>query len=102
MADSEAFNKTCALLEDLTELSRLEARGTVRIALKKAGLTSGSVRASELVVVLRAVLPGELVSRGIANTDSVCGRLSAGLSRISDLPRSETPESVFSRLGGSS
>lgn len=102
MADSEAFNKTCVLLEELTEFSRLEARGTVRIALKQAGLESASVRVSELVVVVRAVLPGELVSRGISKPDSVCGQLCDGLSRISDAPSRETPESVFSRLGGGS
>ncbi len=100
MADSEAFDKVCGLLEELTEFSRLESRGTVRIALKQAGLPPASVRASELVVVVRAVLNGELCSRGVSDADSVCERLCDALSRISDAPSGETPESVFSRLGG--
>ena len=102
MADSEAFEEVCALLEGLTEFSRLEARGTIRIALKQAGLKPALVRASELIVVVRAVLPTELESRGIKEADSVCAQLSSALSRISDFPSCETPESVFSRLGGGS
>ncbi len=102
MADSEAFDKACTLLEELTELSRLEARGTIRIALKQAGLQPKSVRASELVIVARAVLPGELEARGVQDTDSVCEQLCTSLARISDTPSSESPESVFSRLGGGS
>ena len=38
MADLTAFEQACESLEQLTELSRLEARGTLRIALKEAGL----------------------------------------------------------------
>lgn len=102
MADSEAFGKACASLEELTDLSRLEARGTIRIALKQAGLKAVSVRASEMVVVVRAVLPGELVARGVPDTEAVCERLCEGLSQICDSPSDETPESIFSRLGGRS
>ncbi len=100
MADSEAFDQVCELLEELTEFSTLESRGTVRIALKQAGLTSASVRPSELAVVVKAVLNGELDSRGVSDADSVCGRICESLSQISDTPSGETPESVFSRLGG--
>ena len=100
MADSEAFDKACAVLEDETELSRLEARGTIRIALKQSGLNPATVVASELLVVVSEVLPKELVSRGIENADEACSTLKIGLSRLGDAPRGETPESVFSRLGG--
>jgi hypothetical protein len=102
MAESEAFDRACTLLEGLTEFSRLEARGTIRIALKQAGLNASSVRASELVVVARAVLPGELESRGVAGSDSVCHQLCEDLSKVADSPSEDTPESVFSRLGGDS
>jgi hypothetical protein len=100
MADSGAFDKACALLEEETELSRLEARGTIRIALKQSGLNPASVVASELVVVVREILPRELVSRGIENAADVCAKLRFSLARLGDSPRAETPESVFSRLGG--
>jgi hypothetical protein len=100
MADSEAFDKACALLEDETELSRLEARGTIRIALKQSGLSPASVVASELLVVVREILPKELVLRGIDHVEEACSKLEIGLSGLGDGPRGETAESVFSRLGG--
>ncbi len=100
MADTEAFDKACTLLEEETELSRLEARGTIRIALKQSGLSPASVVASELLVVVQEILPRELVSRGIQDAADVCARMKTGLSRMGDSPRGETPESVFSRLGG--
>jgi len=100
MANSEAFDKACSLLEEETDLSRLEARGTIRLALKQSGLSPASVVASELSVVVREILPKELDSRGVQDAEQVCVRLQAGLARIGDAPRGETPESVFSRLGG--
>jgi hypothetical protein len=100
MADPEAFDAACTLLEDLTELTRLESRGTIRIALKQSGLSPGSVVASELAVVAREVLPRELGSRGIPAAEQVCADLASGLARLGDARRHETPESVFSRLGG--
>jgi hypothetical protein len=101
MADSKAFDKACELLEELCELSRLEARGTIRLALKQSGLEPRSVVASEIVVVIRALLPKELSVRGIPDCDQLCAKLCDGLSRVRDTPRGESPESVFSRLGGS-
>ena len=100
MADSTAFDLACATLEELTQLSRLEARGTVRIALKQAGLDPASVRAGELGVVARKVLPKELESRGVADAESICERLCGKLSQIQDSAGTETPEAVFARLGG--
>ncbi len=100
MADTEAFDKVCELLEDETELSRIEARGTIRIALKQSGLNPNSVVTSQLLVVVREILPKELVSRGVQDAEEVCATLKIGLSRLGDSPRGETPESVFSRLGG--
>jgi len=100
VADSEAFEQACALLEELTEFSRLEARGTIRIALKHAGFKPASVLASELRVVVQAVLPAELGLRGVSESESVCMRLGEKLARTRDAPEGESPESVFSRLAG--
>ena len=38
MADSAAFTFVCTTLEESTALDKLEARGTIRLALKEAGL----------------------------------------------------------------
>lgn len=53
MADSPAFAWTCAEIVRTTSLSELVARGTVRLALKQAGLAPDSVSGEEMAVVLR-------------------------------------------------
>jgi hypothetical protein len=100
MASSTAFEWICQELESATSLERLEARGTVRIALKQAGLEATSVTGEQLAVVLSRVLPGELTSRGIDAAESLCQQLAAGLDRIPAAPdQGDTPETVFARLG---
>lgn len=99
MADRTVFECACEVLEQLTQLSRLEARGTVRIALKEAGLDPASVKAAELNVVARRVLPNELASRGVSDVEPICERLCSELSRIQDSTGIDTPEAVFARLG---
>ena len=79
MADSPVFALACEELERLTSLERLAARGTVRIALKKAGLDVASVDATQMTVVLRRVLPAELRSRGVEEAEQVCEALAAAL-----------------------
>lgn len=102
MVDSPAFEWVCAALESETSLGRLEARGTMRLALKKAGLEPGRITKSEMAVILDRVLPRELVARGIADGAAFCARLgrrilSASLDGASD---PDAPEAVFERLGG--
>jgi hypothetical protein len=101
MATSTAFEWLCGELESSTELDRLASRGTVRIALKQAGLDPNAATADQLSVVLQRVLPGELGNRGIDAADGIC---SAIASRISQIPAEtsahDSPEAVFQRLGG--
>jgi len=100
MADSKAFTTLCEELESSSTLDRLEARGTVRLALKQAGLEAGSVTASQLAVVVEKILPGELKTRGIDDADSVCTQLGTSLKTMPDEDGGESPEAVFKRLGG--
>lgn len=99
MAESQAFDRVCIMLEHLTELNRLEARGTVRIALKEAGLRSDSVRPEEMAVAVGAILVGELESRGIEDAPGLCEKISESVSRIDDDAQHESPEDIFARLG---
>ena len=95
-----AFDACCDALEAASALDRLQARGTVRIALKQAGLDASRVRAAELSVVIDQCLPAELQSRGIADVAAVCERLHAAVASVGDsAERAETPETVFARLG---
>lgn len=102
VADSPAFEWVCDQLIDRTSLDRLEARGTVRIALKQSGLEARNVTSEQMTVILGRVLPCELESRGVDEGTQVCRTLASGLSgaRLDD-GRNDSPEEVFRRLGGS-
>jgi hypothetical protein len=101
MPDSSAFEFACGQLEVRTSLDRLAARGTVRIALKQAGLEARNVTPEQMAVVVKKILPAELGSRGIDGAEEVCASILAGLSGVARGPESETPDAVFKRLGGS-
>lgn len=101
MADSPVFEWVCGELEQRTNLERLAARGTVRLALKKGGLDASAVSRDQMMVIIQKVLPEELGSRGVENSEAVCSTLSTGLSRLQvDASPSESPDEVFQRLGG--
>ena len=100
MADSIAFTTLCEKLEESSTLDRLEARGTVRLALKQSGLEAANVSASQLVVVVEKVLPDELRSRGVDGPDSVCNALASTLKSMPDDVAGDSPEAIFERLGG--
>ena len=99
MADSAAFDHACAELERRTSLDRLEARGTIRIALKQAGLEARSVMPDQMKVVVEKVLPRELQTRGIDDAEAVCSALASGLAGLDGGQAEEGPDQVFARLG---
>ncbi len=100
MPDSAAFECACVELEARTTLDRLASRGTVRIALKQAGLEARSVTPEQLAVVIQKILPSELSSRGVDAVEEVCQRILGALRGVAAGPISDTPDAVFKRLGG--
>ncbi|MCZ6463787.1 MAG: hypothetical protein O7A09_05575 [Proteobacteria bacterium] len=104
MAGGTLFDFAAEQLEHRTDLDRLEARGTLRIALKAAGLDSRSVTAEQLQVAVEKILPTELTTRGIGDATAICERLAeaVGLFDAGEDGRSRgsSPEAVFRRLGG--
>lgn len=91
---SDLFALVADRLETLTELDRLEARGTLRIALKKAGVDAKKFTVAELEAVFAKIMPDALVQCGVPNAAEVCGRVLASLP--SDL-RDEPGDSAASR-----
>ena len=71
--ESDLFALVAAGLEAHTDLDRLEARGTLRIALKKAGVDPKTFTVPELEAVFAKIMPDELAQRGAANAVEVCG-----------------------------
>jgi len=100
VADSAAFELACTVLERDTPLSRLEARGTIRLTIKAAGLDSRSVTPDQMAVVAANLLSGELASRGVGDGDRVCSTLRRELDGVETSGAVETPDAVFARLGG--
>jgi hypothetical protein len=99
MAESAAFEAACTCLEESGALDRLAARGTIRIALKQAGLEPKAVTASQLRVVLDKLLPTELTSRGVATPAELCARIRKALEGVEPAKSTESPEAIFARLG---
>jgi hypothetical protein len=98
------FEFAAAELQKRSDLEDLEARGTIRLALKSSGLTAREVTQEQMVVVIDQVLPRELQLRGIENPEGVCGELSQavkGFEAENGEPAGATPEDVFSRLSRS-
>jgi hypothetical protein len=102
MADS-LFELVAVEVEKRTDLDKLEARGTVRIALKEAGLDPRNVTVEQMAVMLERTLPKELETRGVSGAAEVCRGLVTALKGFTSTgPRRshESPEDVFRRLGG--
>ncbi len=101
MADSKTFEWMCARVEEATDFSAIEARGTVRIALKKGGVTAATVTAAQMQVIVKRVLPQELRRRGCDGAQETCDGLATRLKDQSFEAESkrESPEDVFARLG---
>jgi hypothetical protein len=101
MADDNVFDWVCGALESATSLDRLEARGTLRLALKASGLEARTVTAEQLQAVILRVLPAELEARGVADATSVCQTLARDLDHQGfRAAGGDSPENIFARLGG--
>jgi hypothetical protein len=100
MAESAVFDFVCDSLEQGTSMDRLAVRGTVRIALKQAGLEARTVTAQQMAVVLERVLPMELSTRGVDGGDALCTKILSGLASAAPATQVDTPDAVFQRLGG--
>ena len=98
MADSRAFEWACSELERASSLNVLEARGTIRLALKGAGLEASRVTPEQMSVVTERILPGELRNRGLEDAAEICGALASGLKHLEVGTAPDSPEEVFKRL----
>ncbi len=102
MADT-LFDFAAERLEHHSGFNRLEARGTLRIALKFAGLDADSVTTGQLIVVFEKVMPAELKKRGVKEAAEACGAVIDDLVNapaLPDMASSTAVDDVFARLGG--
>jgi hypothetical protein len=88
-------------LERRTDLAKLEARGTVRLALKTAGLDARTVTVEQIGVMLQRVMPSEMRARGVEGPEQVCEAILTALKAAhpgAAAADSESPEAIFRRL----
>ena len=99
--DATLFDLAAERLENHTGIDRLEARGTLRIALKAAGLEPKNLTGAQLQVVFEKVMPGELESRGVSDVRDVCAAVLADLARAGGAAEdasATSPDEIFRRL----
>jgi hypothetical protein len=95
------FDFAAERLEHHASLERLEARGTLRLALKAAGLQPKNLTGAQLQVVFEKVMPGELDSRGVSDVQNVCAAVLADLARAGgdvEGASATSPDEIFRRL----
>jgi hypothetical protein len=98
---ADLFDFAAERLEHHTSLDRLEARGTLRIALKTAGLTVKAVTAGQLCVVFEKLMPEELELRGMSNAVAACNAVIDDLVNApapSEAASATDPDAIFQRL----
>jgi hypothetical protein len=98
------FEFVAETLLEKTDLEQLEARGTLRLALKSSGLTAREVTPDQMDVIIKQVMPRELRVRGVDNPDGVCEALAQavkGFDHGDGDSDGASPEDVFRRLSRS-
>ena len=100
MSSSYLFEWLCAELGKRTELGLPQSRGTVRLALKSAGIELRTLDKRQVLVLVERVLPHELQVRGVGDAAVLCAAISSSL-RALQLPTvvPEAAEAIFARLG---
>jgi hypothetical protein len=98
---ADLFDFAADRLEHHTSLERLEACGTLRIALKAAGLEPKKLTGAQLQVVFEKVMPGELERRGVSDVRDVCAAVLTDLARAGGAAEdasATSPDEIFRRL----
>jgi hypothetical protein len=99
--DSDSFTIVADRLQELSDLDRLEARGTIRLAFKRAGVDVASFGLDDLEAVFTTIMPEELEARGCDDARAVCDALIKSLA--GDIPEKATRsrDEIMRRLGSS-
>jgi hypothetical protein len=73
------FPFVAKMIERSSELDILEARGTLRFALKSAGIAASSVTAEQMTTIVQNKLPAELKALGVESADLLCEEITRSL-----------------------
>ena len=98
------FDIAAERLEEGSDMDRLEARGTLRLAVKEAGLDVQNLTVQQLRAVFEKLMPKELEARGVVDAAATCKAVMkeiATAASAADLDTTNSPDEIFKRLGGS-
>lgn len=81
-------------------MTRLQARGTLRIVLREAGFEGDTMTARVASTVVSRLLPAALRARGVADPGPICERILHELGALAPAPASaaDTPEDFLRRV----
>jgi hypothetical protein len=95
---SPTFDLAADALRLGTGLSANEARGTLRLICREAGLRPDLVTEQKLQVIVPHLLPRALSARGIAGAADICRRILASLAAAPLQPGAADPAEMFRRI----
>ena len=98
------FDVAAERLEARAEMDRLATRGTLRLALKEAGLDAQNLTLAQLRAVFEKLMPKKLEARGVTDAAPTCKIVMDDIARAaSETERAAaiSPDEIFKRLGGS-
>jgi hypothetical protein len=101
MGEPNLFDAVANDLHTRTGLDSIAARGTLRLALKNAGLDPKVVTPLQMHVVLERVLPHELETRGVSGADTICSAMADALRQLEASGTARggaAPEDIFRRM----
>ncbi len=75
----QIFEAVCEALERATYFNRMQARGTIRLAMRTMGADVRRVDIGQMTRVLDRQLPRELESRRVSDVSKVCAKVKACL-----------------------
>ena len=100
MKESPIFTATCEAIEEMSDLSRLEARGTVRLAMKAAGLEVHDVTSREMLALLNTLMPRELEARAVADVEKVIEHARGAVKAVGAQSEPGSAEQLFETIAG--
>jgi hypothetical protein len=98
---ADLFDVAAGALERRTGLGSLEARGTLRIALKAGGVAARGLSEPQLRAVLEKLMPHELEVRGLRDAEAICAAvIEDAQSEWADVAsrRASDPDEIFRRM----
>ncbi len=100
---STLFDRAAERIAHHTGFESLAARGTLRLALKRAGVEARTLTLAQLRAVLERIMDSELERRGVREAKTICARVLADVNRSVGAAESQVEsqvDDVFRRLGG--